>query len=432
MKLSEELLWRGFSAETTIKDPSTLDTRENKQFYWGADPSADSLTIGNLAALMMCACFVRHGYKPYLLVGGATGQIGDPKENGERDLKSIEEIEHNKECIKKQIESIISPDSAANTKDDGDAENDGWEVTMVDNYDWFKDMNYLEFLRSVGKAFSMTQLLDRKFIQNRIGEGGSGISYAEFSYTLIQGYDFWHLYKEYGIDLQICGADQYGNASSGIHLINKFENTEANVWSTPLVIDPATGRKFGKSEGNAIWLAPTDNGQGNYTSVFDFYQFWLNQPDESVEYLLKIYTILGKEEIELILAEHRTSPEKRIAQKALAKGATEVVHGKTSAEAAINLTEILFGDRKLGLLSESEIEGIAMLLPTIKLSEDRAQINIVDALVETELVSSKGEARKMITAGAISANGEKISDDNFMIMSLSILKRGKNKFALVK
>ncbi len=432
MKLSEELIWRGFQAETTIKDPSTLDTRENKQFYWGADPSADSLTIGNLAALMMCACFVRHGYKPYLLVGGATGQIGDPKENGERDLKSIEEIEHNKECIKKQIESIISPDSAANTKDDGDAENDGWEVTMVDNYDWFKDMNYLEFLRSVGKAFSMTQLLDRKFIQNRIGEGGSGISYAEFSYTLIQGYDFWHLYKEYGIDLQICGADQYGNASSGIHLINKFENAEANVWSTPLVIDPATGRKFGKSEGNAIWLAPTDNGQGNYTSVFDFYQFWLNQPDESVEYLLKIYTILGKEEIELILAEHRTSPEKRIAQKALAKGATEVVHGKTSAEAAINLTEILFGDRKLGLLSESEIEGIAMLLPTIKLSEDRAQINIVDALVETELVSSKGEARKMITAGAISVNGEKISDDNFMIMSLSILKRGKNKFALVK
>lgn len=432
MNLSEELIWRGFKAETTIKDPSTLDTRKSKKFYWGADPSADSLTIGNLAALMMCACFVRHGYKPYLLVGGATGQIGDPKENGERELKSIEEIEHNKACIKKQIESIISPDGAANTKGDGNPENDDYEVTMVDNYDWFKDINYLDFLRTVGKTFSMTQLLDRKFIQNRIGEGGSGISYAEFSYTLIQGYDFWHLYQKYGIDLQLCGADQYGNASTGISLIRKHENADADVWSTPLVIDPATGRKFGKSEGNAVWLASSDNGQGNFTSVFDFYQFWLNQPDESVEYLLKIYTVLGKEEIENILSEHKTAPEKRLAQKALAKGATEVVHGKTSAEAAINLTEILFGGKKLGLLSEAEIEGIALLLPVAKLNEDRTQISIVDTLVEAELVSSKTEARNMIKNGAISVNGEKITDENHIIMSLSIIKRGKNKFALVK
>ena len=432
MKLSEELIWRGFQAETTVKNPEDLDIRESKKFYLGADPSADSLTIGNLAALMMCACFVRHGYKPYLLVGGATGQIGDPKENGERDLKPIEEIEHNKACIKKQMESIVSPDGAANTKDDGDAENDDWEVTMVDNYDWFKDMNYLEFLRTVGKAFSMTQLLDRKFIQNRIGEGGSGISYAEFSYTLIQGYDFWHLNKEYGIDLQLCGADQFGNASTGIRLINKFEGKDADVWSTPLIIDPVTGRKFGKSEGNAVWLASSDNGQGNFTSVFDFYQFWLNQSDEAVEYLLKIYTVYNKEEIESILAEHKEHPELRIAQKALAKGVTEVVHGKASAEAAITLTEILFGGKKLGVLTETEIEGIALLLPTLKLDEDRTQINIVDALVETELVASKTEARNMIKSNAISVNGEKVTDENYMIMSLSILKRGKNKFALVK
>ncbi len=432
MKLSEELIWRGFQAETTIKDPTNLDERKSKKFYFGADPSADSLTIGNLAALMMCACFVRHGYKPYLLVGGATGQIGDPKETGERDLKTLEEVEHNKACIKKQMESVISPDGAANTKDDGDAENDNWEVTLVDNYDWFKNMNYLEFLRSVGKAFSMTQLLDRKFIQNRIGEGGSGISYAEFSYTLIQGYDFWHLYKEYGIDLQLCGADQFGNASTGIRLINKFENATADVWSTPLIIDPATGRKFGKSEGNAIWLASSDNGQGNFTPVFDFYQFWLNQADESVEYLLKIYTVYSREEIEAILAEHKAAPEKRVAQKALAKGATEVVHGKTSAKAAITLTDILFGGKKLGQLTENEIESIALLLPTLKLSEERPAISLVDALVETELVSSKTEARKMIAGNAISVNGEKVTDEAFEITSLSILKRGKNKFALVK
>lgn len=432
MNLSEELIWRGFKAETTIKDPAELDTRASKKFYLGADPSADSLTIGNLAALMMCACFVRHGYKPYLLVGGATGQIGDPKENGERELKPIEEIEHNKACIKKQMESIISPDSAARTKDDGNPDNDDWSVTMVDNLDWFKNIKYLDFLRNVGKAFSMTQLLDRKFIQSRIGEGGSGISYAEFSYTLIQGYDFWHLFKEYGIDLQLCGADQYGNASTGIHLINKFENKNADVWSTPLIIDPVTGRKFGKSEGNAVWLTSKDNGSGNYTPVFDFYQFWLNQPDQSVEYLMKTYTLYTKEEVEQILSEHNQAPEKRIAQKALAKGVTEVVHGKSSANAAINLTDILFGGKKLGQLSETEVENIALLLPTIRLNEERKEISLIDVLVETGLTNSKNEARTMIRQGAISINGEKNNDESTVIRSMSILKRGKNKFALIK
>ena len=207
MKLSEELLWRGFHAETSIKDPAELDKRAQKKFYFGADPSADSLTIGNLAALMMCACFVRHGYQPYLLAGGATGQIGDPKDTGERELKPLEEVERNKQAIARQMANIVrSP-----------------ELIMVDNLDWFREIKYLDFLREIGKAFSMTQLLDRQFVQARIGEGGSGISYAEFSYTLIQGYDFLHLYRTYGIDLQLCGADQYGNCSSGIHLIRRLE-----------------------------------------------------------------------------------------------------------------------------------------------------------------------------------------------------------------
>ena len=201
MKLSEELKYRGFVAETTIENAEDLDTRENKTFYWGGDPSADSFTIGNLAALMMCACFVRHGYKPYMLVGGATGQIGDPKENGERDLKPLSEVEHNKKCLKEQVERILNNTDGCSK----DFETPG--LTMVDNYDWFKNINYLEFLREVGKNFSMTQLLDRQFVQNRIGEGGSGISYAEFSYTLIQGYDFLYLYRKYGVALQLCGAD---------------------------------------------------------------------------------------------------------------------------------------------------------------------------------------------------------------------------------
>lgn len=432
MKLSEELAWRGFVAENTIKNPAEIDQRENKKFYFGADPSADSLTIGNLAALMMCACFVRHGYQPYLLVGGATGQIGDPKENGERDLKTLEEIDHNKNCIKKQMESVISPDGAANTLGDGDPTNDHYELTMVDNLDWFKGINFLDFLRSVGKSFSMTQLLDRKFIQNRIGEGGSGISYAEFSYTLIQGYDFLHLYRTHGIDLQLCGADQFGNASTGVHLIKRLEGGRADVWSTPLVIDPVTGRKFGKSEGNAVWLASSDNGSGNFTSVFDFYQFWLNQADEAVEYLIKIYSVLDKTTIDQILAEHKAHPEQRLAQKALAKNVTEVVHGKNSANAAMLLTELLFGDRRLETLSESEVESVSLLLPTIKLAEKSGSILLLDALTETELCSSRSEAKQLISGNAISVNGQKVTDLSYEINTLSVLKRGKNKFAFVK
>ena len=411
MKLSEELIYRGFKAETTIENPEDLDSRASKKFYWGADPSADSLTIGNLAALMMCACFVRHGYEPYLLVGGATGQIGDPKENGERDLKSLDEIEHNKSCIKQQIEKVINYNDAI----------------LVDNYDWFKDMNYLSFLREVGKSFSMTQLLDRQFVQNRIGDGGSGISYAEFSYTLIQGYDFLHLFREHGVSLQLCGADQYGNCTSGIHLIKRLENADADVWSTPLIIDPVTGRKFGKSEGNAIWLASEDNGSGNYTSIFDFYQFWLNQPDNSVEYLLKIYTLLEKDEIESILKKHQASPELRIAQKALARGATEVVHGKPNADAIENLSNLLF-DKSTNFsdFSEDEIKEFAKFLPTVEKGE-----NLVDALVKTGLADSKKKAREFIAQGAISINGVKINDE-IALNQTAILKKGKNKFAVVK
>lgn len=402
MKLSEELVWRGFQAETTIKDPAELDMRASKKFYWGADPSADSLTIGNLAAAMMCACFVRHGYEPYLLVGGATGQIGDPKDNGERDLKSLDEVEHNKKCIAEQMKRIFRRD----------------DVTLVDNYDWFKDINYLSFLREVGKVFSMTQLLDRQFVQNRIGEGGSGISYAEFSYTLIQGYDFLHLYRKYGVDLQLCGADQFGNCSSGIHLIKRLENATADAWSTPLIIDPVTGRKFGKSEGNAIWLSREK------TSIFDFYQFWLNQSDLAVENLLKVYTILEKAEIDAILSEQAEHPEHRAAQKALARGATEVVHGREAMEAVEALSARLFTEN-LAEMSEDEIREMDEYLATAERGT-----KLFDALVATGLTSSKGEARKLAAAGAITVNGVKVSED-VPVDQVAILKRGKNKFAVV-
>ncbi|MBQ2637761.1 tyrosine--tRNA ligase [Candidatus Saccharibacteria bacterium] len=421
MKLSEELIWRGFCAENTLETPEELDNRESKKFYFGADPSADSLTIGNLAAMMMCACFVRHGYEPTLLVGGATGQIGDPKETGERDLKPLEEVEFNKNCIKNQMSRVIKSDS----------------LEMVDNLDWFKNINYLSFLREIGITFSMTQLLDRQFIQARIGVGGSGISYAEFSYTLIQGYDFLHLFREKGISLQLCGADQFGNASTGIHLIKRLENVRADVWSTPLIIDPVSGRKFGKSEGNAVWLAskpatkPNGEKSENFTSIFDFYQFWLNQPDESVEYLIKIYTVLDRPEIENILAEHKSSPELRLAQKALAKGATEVVHGASAASAAEFATNLLFSKDKTALksLTSADFEKLSSVLGEVSLAENP---DLLSALVASKLASSKSEARKLVKSGAISVNGEKISDETLVLKEPSLLKRGKNTYVIVE
>ncbi len=411
MKLSEELAYRGFVAETTLQNPADLDTRPSQKFYWGADPSADSLTIGNLAAMMMCACFARHGYQPYMLVGGATGQIGDPKENDERELKPLAEVEHNKQCLEAQIRRIIP---ATN-------------LTVVDNYDWFRNIKYLDFLREVGKAFSMTQLLDRQFVQNRIGAGGAGISYAEFSYTLIQGYDFLHLFREYGISLQLCGADQYGNCTSGIHLIKRLENADADVWSTPLIIDPVTGRKFGKSEGNAIWLAPEDNGSGNYTSIFDFYQFWLNQPDAAVENLLKVYTTLEPAAIDALLADHAAAPERRSAQKTLAAQVTKTVHGPENAQAVANLSALLF-DRHtdFAAFSADEITEFANFLPTVPRGT-----SLLDALVTTGLAESKKKAREYLAAGAISVNGTKVQDD-LTLAQTALVKKGKNKFLVVK
>ncbi len=404
MKLSEELQWRGFVAEHTLDQISDLD-KAPRNFYWGTDPSADSLHIGHLAALMMCACFVRHGYTPYYLVGGATGQIGDPKDTTERDLKSLDEIERNKAALAAQIVRVThSPE----------------DTQILDNNDWFKDIKFLPFLREVGKAFSMTQLLDRQFVQKRIGEGGSGISYAEFSYTLIQGYDFLHLFRSHHVDLQLCGADQYGNCTSGIHLIKRLENADADCYSCPLIIDKVSGRKFGKSEGNAVWL------DRNKTSIFDFYQFWLNQSDDALEDYFKYFTFVMPEELDQILAQHRENPGARLGQKRLATEVTKVVHGEEAAAQAEKLTAFLFGEGSITDLSGDDLDLLAQSFPTAQCGE-----SLLDTLVGTGLASSKGEARKLIAAGAISINGQKATEDQ-QIDTLAVVKKGKNKFALVR
>ncbi|MCL2002345.1 tyrosine--tRNA ligase [Candidatus Saccharibacteria bacterium] len=405
MTLSEELLWRGFHAENTFANPTDLDKKTHK-FYFGADPSADSLQTGNLAALMMCRCFVKHGYHATLLVGGATGQIGDPKDTTERELKPLDEIIHNKQIIAKQFRQVLNISDEAVQKG---------EFNMVDNLDWFKDIHYLDFLRTIGKNFSMTQLLDREFVKSRIGEGNSGISYAEFSYTLIQGYDFWHLFKTRQVDLQLCGADQYGNCVSGVHLINKLEGKKAHVWSLPLVIDKVSGRKFGKSEGNAIWLSPAK------TTVFDFYQFWRGASDENLEQFLKFYTELPREEIEDLLAKNAADPSARLAGRKLAYEVTKIVHGAENAEFAEQATDFLMGVEKLFSATLS-IELRVWMKENLPVVTRDAAKSTADLLVEALNISNR-EAKDLVKANAIT---ERTFND------LTILKKGKNTFILVE
>jgi tyrosyl-tRNA synthetase len=401
MKLSEELTYRGFVAQHTFADIDDLDKKPRK-FYLGVDPSQSSMTIGNLAALMMCKVFIRHGYEPTLLVGGATGQIGDPKMDKARDRQTPEQIAENAQGIHDQFVRIM-----------------GQKVSLANNLAWFKDIGYIDFLNEVGTQFSMTQLLDRDFVKTRIGEGGSGISYAEFSYSLMQGYDYLWLYRNRDVTLQLCGADQFGNSVSGMHLIKRLEGRDVDVWSCPLVLD-GSGRKFGKSEGNAIWL------DAKQTSVFDFYQFWLNVDDAGVENYLKVYTLIEPDEIDEIVRLHRKNPGERGAQKALALGVTEVVHGRAAAVNAAHITNVLFGDGDIRELPGEGLKLLAETIPTMKKGT-----TVVAALTKSGLVASNGEALRLIKGGAIAVNGNKIAADQ-TITELAIIKKGKNSFVLVK
>lgn len=402
MTLSEELTWRGFVNQMTFADIS--DVNEPRTLYWGVDPSADSMTIGNLAAAMMVRHFIDHGHKAILLVGGATGMIGDPDgKKQERSLKTLDEIAKNKSAIAEQYKTVFN----------------GQAFEIVDNYDWFKGINYLDFLRDVGKHMSMTQMLDREFVSTRIGEGGAGISYAEFSYSLIQGYDFLHLFREKDATLQVCGADQWGNSITGASLIRKLEGAEAHVYSTPLIVNKSTGKKFGKSEEGAVWLDPKK------TSPFKFYQFWLNADDAGVIDYLKVYTLLSREEIEHLESSANKNPADREAQKTLAYEVTKLVHGEARAEQARNVTTALFGGTPFRQLIDEELDMLALEIPTTTSS------HVQNALVTSGFVSSNGEARRLIDGGAISVNGEKVDSDVELSVP-SLIKKGKNSFILVR
>ena len=404
MTLSEELQWRGFVNQTTFKDLSALD-KTSISFYWGVDPSADSMTIGNLAPAMMVRHFIEHGHKAFLLVGGATGMIGDPDgKKDERNLLTLEDIAFNKSSIAKQYQTVFA----------------GQDFSVVDNYDWFKNITYIDFLRSVGKNAPLSQMLGRDFVQSRIGDEGAGISYAEFSYSLIQGYDFLHLYKEHGVTLQVCGADQWGNSLAGVDLIRRVEGAEAHVYSTPLVINKSTGMKFGKSESGAIWL------DANKTSVYAFYQFWLNIEDASVGELLRFYTLLDKSEVERLEAEAASNPGAREAQKALAYAVTTIVHGKERTDSVLRVTSVLFGGTAFDALTPDDVETLAAEIPNGTLGQ-----TVSELLIESEIAKSNGEARRLIESGAISINAEKIAADRIISKQL-LLKKGKNTFILVR
>jgi tyrosyl-tRNA synthetase len=404
VKLSEELQWRGFVNQTTFKDITDLD-QGPIAFYWGVDPSADSMHIGQLAMAMMIRHFIAYGHKATLLVGGATGMIGDPDGKGEeRDLKSLDEIDHNKAGIAAQYRSLF----------------DGQDFEVVDNYDWFQGIGYLQFLREVGKHFSMTQLLDRDFVKQRIGEGGAGISYAEFSYSLIQGYDFLHLHREKGITLQVAGADQWGNSISGVQLIRKLHSKDVHVWTAPLIINKATGKKFGKSEDGTVWLDPTK------TSIYKFYQFLLNTDDEGAIDYIKIYTLLSREEIEALAEAHKHNPSARLAQKTLAREVTILVHGQDRYASVQRVTEVLFGDKAVTELQDQDLDTLAQEIPTVDAGK-----TLVETLVLAGVAGSNGESRRLILGGAISVGGEKVTDDQ-TLTSLALVKKGKNSFVLVR
>jgi tyrosyl-tRNA synthetase len=403
MSLSEDLAWRGLIKDTTFDKPSWLD--KPGIFYWGVDCSSDSLTIGNLAPLLLARRLAEAGWKAVLLVGGATSLIGDPGgKDAERPLLPRETVQANVEAIKSQVANLFA----------------GQEFIPADNYDWFKDLNYLEFLRDTGKHFSVTELIQRDFIAERIGEGGSGISYAEFSYSLIQGYDFWQLYKRHETTMQIGGSDQWGNMLSGVSLIRKKEAAEAHALSMPLVVNKATGKKFGKSETGAIWL------DAKKTSPTQFYQFWINCDDEDAVDYLKIFTLLSKEKIEEIAKRHAQSPEKRYAQTELAREVTRLVHGQDKVGFAEEVTRFLTGESPVSEADEEALSEVRQALPAVKVQPGSP---VIEVLVKAGLAESNSEARRLVQSKAVYIDGEGYEQPHLESSAFKngrlLLRRGK-------
>lgn len=431
MNLIEELRWRGMLHDF-MPGTEELLASEMTSGYIGFDPTAKSLHIGNLATIMLLVHLQRAGHKPLALVGGATGMIGDPSgKSAERNLLDEATLRENQEGIRQQLEKFLNFDCGANSAE------------IVNNYDWFKEFSFLGFLREVGKHITVNYMMAKDSVKKRIsaeeeGDRAEGLSYTEFAYQLIQGYDFYHLYKNKGVKLQMGASDQWGNITTGTELIRRMDGGKAFAMVGKLVTK-SDGTKFGKSEGGNVWLDPAS------TSPYKFYQFWLNLSDEEAEKLIKVYTLLPQQEIEKITEEHKQAPHMRLLQKALAKDVTIRVHSEEDYNAAVDASEILFGKGDLETLKglkEDVLLSVFEGVPQLQVSQNdyASASSVTDLLSELtggQVFESKGEARRMIKNGGVSVNRQKVQNSeepvNFELLQgkYLVVQKGKKNYYLI-
>lgn len=409
MTLFEDLKWRGLVKDIAGEESELKKVLDGNPitFYWGTDPTADSLHLGHYSSLCMAKRLSNAGHKPILLCGGATGRIGDPRPTAEREIISEEDVNYNIKKIRSQVSGIVP------------------SAELVDNYDWLKNYTFLDFLRDIGKYVNLNYMLDKDIIRRRLD---TGITYAEFSYMLIQGYDFVHLYSEKNCIMQVAGSDQWGNITTGVDLIRKILDKPAYAFTMPLILDPS-GKKFGKSEGNALWL------DKEKTSAYEIYQYLINTDDSKVLEYLKVFTFLGREAIEEIYEKQKAAPETRFAQKTLAWEVVKDIHGKVEADNAVDVSQKLFAGDFSGL-SVKDIKLGFKGVPSFRIS---GELPLIDVLVQNKIASSKREAREFIKGNAISVNGKAATDESMIISKdlaidgqVIVIRRGKKKYYLAE
>ncbi|MFT7644698.1 MAG: tyrosyl-tRNA synthetase [Candidatus Paceibacteria bacterium] len=412
MSLAKELENRGFIHQFSAATLQEIVDGEKRTIYHGIDPSADSAHAGNFVVWMLLRHLAEAGHKIVFLVGGGTGMVGDPKPDAERQLKESAQVAGNVSKLKTQAELFFV----------------GYELEFVNNIDWLGELRLIDFLRDIGKHYTVNELIKKDAIATRL-QSDTGLSYTEFAYPLLQGYDYYQLFKNKNCTVQVGGSDQWGNIISGVELVRRKEQTEVFAVTVPLIVDKTTGKKFGKSEGNAVWL------DVEKTSPYKFYQFWLNIDDESAVDYLKLFTFIPLEEIEQIQHDFEMNPSQRAAQKTLAYKVTEIVHGEKSSEAAQNVSELLFGKGDIFSLGDTELVIVTDNAPKLLVQE---QQSFVDILIETGLATSKREARTFIESGAVSVNNNKITDVASVLeeaqthKGVAVLRRGKKQLYVLK
>ena len=423
MNFVEELRWRGM-LQDIMPGTEELLNKEQVAGYIGFDPTGDSLHVGHLTQIMTLIHFQHSGHKPIALVGGATGMIGDPSfKSAERNLLDEATLNHNVAALKNQLTKFLTF---------GEGETD---AKMVNNFDWFKEFSFLDFIRDVGKLITVNYMMAKDSVKKRL-EGENGLSFTEFSYQLIQGYDFYYLWKNQNCKIQMGGSDQWGNIVTGSEIVRRLEQGTVFGLTTQL-IKKSDGQKFGKTESGAVWL------DAKKTSPYKYYQFWLNATDDDAKNWIKIFTLKTKEEIDAIIAEHDAAPHLRIVQKALAKDITTRTHSELDYETAVKTSEFLFGNGDLSFLANLDHDAVLEVFDGVPQSNlDRAKlaegINILDLLVETQVFPSKGEARKMLQGGGVSLNREKLTDIELLVNTSNLIndkyliaQRGKKNYYLI-